>query len=78
MKSLPMCVYRHTTPNPGDFPLGSVEHKTAKAELNKALDELSALYWEHSRDAKQFLQSSIRTAIIMVIGTVILFVWAYF
>ena len=52
MKNLPH-VYRHTTPNPGDFPLGSVEHKTAKAELNKALDELSALYWEHSRDAKQ-------------------------
>lgn len=78
MKNPPMYVYRHTTPNPGDFPSGSIEHETAKTELNKELDELSFLYWEHSRDAKQFLQSSIRTAIIMVIGTVILFVWAYF
>jgi len=41
-----------------------MERETAEASLNKELDEISSLYWEHNRNAKQFRQFFIRFAIV--------------
>lgn len=64
MKNLPMHIYFHSVPNLTDFPSGNMERETAEASLNKELDEISSLYWEHNRNAKQFRQFFIRFAIV--------------
>lgn len=67
-----MYVYYHTTPNPEIFPSGSVKYKMAKAQLDKELDELTFLYWEHRRDAKRFRRFSILFSFITAIGFILL------